>query len=162
MRLKPTPRILKVARPLSPYFGTELPCEAVARMTIGELARQAGVGVETVRYYQRRGLLPEPPRQLRSIREYSPEALELLRFIRRARGLGFTVREVERLVGLRKSRKDARELGPLLAEKAIEMERQVLELQGVIRALKDMAARCEELPGSDRWALFDTDDGSSH
>ena len=127
------------------------------RLTIGELARQAGVGVETVRYYQRRGLFPEPPRQPRSIREYSPDALELLRFIRCARGLGFTVREVERLVGLRRSRKDSRELGVLLSDKASEMERQVLELQGVIRALKDMAARCEELPGSDRWQLFDAD-----
>jgi hypothetical protein len=67
------------------------------------------------------------------------------------------VREVERLVALRKSRKDARELGVLLSEKATEMEREVLELQGVIRALKDMAARCEELPAADRWHLFDAD-----
>jgi DNA-binding transcriptional MerR regulator len=126
-------------------------------LTIGELARQAGVGVETVRYYQRRGLFPEPARQPRSIREYPPDALELLRFIRRARGLGFTVREVEKLVALRRSRKDARELGVLLAEKATEMEREVLELQGVIRALKEMAARCEEVPGADRWHLFDAD-----
>jgi DNA-binding transcriptional MerR regulator len=125
------------------------------RMTIGELARRGGVGVETVRYYQRRGLFPEPPRVARATREYAPEALELLRFIRRARGLGFTIREVERLVALRRSRKDARELVAMLSAKATDLERQVRETQGVVRALNDMAARCEGLAPADRWRLFE-------
>lgn len=127
------------------------------RMTIGELARRAGVGVETVRYYQRRGLFPEPPRVHRGTREYAPEALELLRFIRRARGLGFSIREVERLVALRRSRKDPRDLAAMLATKAQELEREVRETQGVIRALEEMTAKCEELPPDDRWRLFDLD-----
>jgi DNA-binding transcriptional MerR regulator len=111
------------------------------RLTIGELAKRAGVGVETVRYYQRRGLFAEPPRVARATREYTPEALELLRFIRRARGLGFTIREVERLVALRRSRKETTELVTMLATKAIELERQVTETQEVIRTLHDMAIR---------------------
>jgi MerR family copper efflux transcriptional regulator len=127
-------------------------------MTIGELARRAGVGVETVRYYQRRGLFPEPPRVLRGTREYSPEALELLRFIRRCRGLGFTIREVEKLVALRRTKKDGPELVSMLTTKAAELEREVRETQGVIRTLADMAGRCETLQPTERWELFDRED----
>ena len=130
----------------------------MARMTIGELARRAGVGVETVRYYQRRGLFPEPPRQPRATREYAPEALDLLRFIRRARGLSFTIKEIERLLVVRRSRKDSRELAALLTAKAAEVERQVRELQGVARTLNDMAQRSEGLSTTERWRVFDTDD----
>lgn len=129
----------------------------MARMTIGELARNAGIGVETVRYYQRRGLFPEPARQGRSTREYSTEALDLMRFIRRARGLGFTIKEIERMIVLRRSRKDGRELVALLAAKAEELERKVLETQAAIRVLHDIAARSEELPPADRWRLFEAE-----
>jgi len=126
-------------------------------MTIGELARRAGVGVETVRYYQRRGLFPEPPRVNRGTREYAPEALELLRFIRRARGLGFSIREVERLVALRRARKDPRDLAAMLATKAQELAREVREAQAVIRALEEMSAQCADVAPDDRSRLFDLD-----
>ncbi len=128
----------------------------MARLTIGELARRAGVGVETVRYYQRRGLFPEPVRQPRTTREYSAEALELLRFIRRARGLGFTIKEIEELLVLRRSRKDTRDLAALLTSKATDLERGVRETQAVIRALHEMAVKCELLAGSERWSIFDS------
>lgn len=126
------------------------------RMTIGELARRAGVGVETVRYYQRRGLFPEPPRQPRGIREYSPEALELLRFIRKARGLGFTIREVEKLVALRRGKRDPQELASLLTSKAELLEKQIRELQSAVAMLQDLAAKCSdgELPG-ERWGALE-------
>jgi DNA-binding transcriptional MerR regulator len=128
------------------------------RMTIGELARGAGVGVETVRYYQRRGLFPEPPRSPRSTREYQPDALDLLRFIRRARGLGFTIKEIERLLMLRRSRKEQRELIAMLTDKANALERGVRETQASIDTLRRMAASSEGLTGAERWRLFDTTD----
>jgi MerR family mercuric resistance operon transcriptional regulator len=128
------------------------------RLTIGELARRAGVGVETVRYYQRRGLFPEPPRQHRGTREYTPAALELLRFIRRARGLGFTIREVERLVVLRRARRDSRELVTILRSKAHELEERVRETQAVVATLNDLAARADDVTSPDRWRLFDADE----
>ena len=128
------------------------------RLTIGELARKAGVGVETVRYYQRRGLFPEPPRQPRSTREYSPEALDLLRFIRRARGLGFTIKEIEHLLVLRRARKDMGDLVGVLTGKAADLERSVRETQAVISVLNEMAAKCEVLTGPDRWSIFDAED----
>ncbi len=70
--------------------------------TIGRLARAAGVNVETVRYYQRRGLLPQPDRPLRGFRRYGDEALARLRFIKRAQRLGFTLREIRELLAIDK------------------------------------------------------------
>ncbi|CAM5205418.1 hypothetical protein CDEN61S_00722 [Castellaniella denitrificans] len=66
-------------------------------MKIGELARQAGVGVETVRYYQRRGLLPVPERQGRACRSYSPDLVRTIRRIRLLRELGFSLDEIHAL-----------------------------------------------------------------
>jgi MerR family copper efflux transcriptional regulator len=128
------------------------------RMTIGELARRAGVGVETVRYYQRRKLFPEPARSPRSTREYQPDALELLRFIRRARGLGFTIKEIERLLALRKSRKDSRELIGMLNSKVVDLERTVREAQASIETLREIAVSVEALPPTERWQLFIEED----
>jgi MerR family transcriptional regulator, mercuric resistance operon regulatory protein len=69
--------------------------------TIGELAAAASVNVETVRYYQRRGLLREPARPLRGIRRYSDADTQQLRFIKRAQLMGFALAEVESLLSLR-------------------------------------------------------------
>ncbi|MEX0692452.1 MAG: MerR family transcriptional regulator [Gemmatimonadales bacterium] len=70
-------------------------------ITIGALARQAAVNVETIRYYERRGLLPEPPRSRSGYRHYGPDAAVRLEFIRRAQALGFTLEEIGALLGLR-------------------------------------------------------------
>jgi MerR family transcriptional regulator, mercuric resistance operon regulatory protein len=69
-------------------------------MTIGRLAREAGVNIETVRYYQRRGLLPTPRKPPGGARRYSSDSLQRLRFIRRAQELGFTLREISELLML--------------------------------------------------------------
>ncbi len=110
-----------------------------------------------MRYYQRRGIFPEPPRQPRGIREYPQECLDLLRFIRRARGLGFTIKEVEKLVLLRRAKKDSKELTVMLSSKATELEQQVKELEGVIRTLTELAGH-GDASTVDRWKLFDGDE----
>lgn len=69
--------------------------------TIGTLAKSAGINVETIRYYQRRGLVPESPRIYGSIRRYGPEDLDRLRFVKRAQRVGFTLAEVAALLKLR-------------------------------------------------------------
>jgi MerR family mercuric resistance operon transcriptional regulator len=69
-------------------------------MKIGALAEQTGVHVETIRYYQRLGLMPRPPRARGSVRRYGPEAADRLRFIKRAQGLGFALDEVRLLLDL--------------------------------------------------------------
>jgi len=72
----------------------------VAEVTIGRLARAAGVNIETIRYYQRRGLLATPLKPSSGVRRYSGETLARLRFIRRAQELGFTLREIAELLKL--------------------------------------------------------------
>jgi MerR family mercuric resistance operon transcriptional regulator len=72
----------------------------MAEMTIGALARAAGVGVETVRYYQRRGLLAEPLRPMGGIRRYRADAVARLGFVRRAQEVGFSLDEVKTLLML--------------------------------------------------------------
>ncbi len=70
------------------------------QLTIGQVAEEAGVGVETVRFYQRSGLIPEPPRRGTEHRRYSPEAVARIRFIRGAQNVGFSLKEIEELMAL--------------------------------------------------------------
>src|SRR5207244_6106668 len=72
-----------------------------AAMRIGAAAELAGVNVQTLRYYERRGLLPRPPRRDSGYREFPDEAVRLVRFIKRAQDLGFSLDEVEELIRLR-------------------------------------------------------------
>ena len=84
---------------LTPYPGTGHSLANVESLTISQLAHEAGVHVETVRYYERRGLLREPPRTPAGYRQYSTADLRRLQFIARAKQLGFTLAEVARLAG---------------------------------------------------------------
>ncbi len=70
-------------------------------MTIGKIARLAGVGIETIRFYERTGLIDEPPRRESGYRQYPEETVARLRFIKRAKELGFTLREIKELLELR-------------------------------------------------------------
>jgi MerR family mercuric resistance operon transcriptional regulator len=84
-----------------PYLSTESRGNVVApELTIGKLADAAGVNIETIRYYQRRGLLDEPPKPLGGHRRYAPEQAKRVRFIKRAQALGFTLDEVGALLTL--------------------------------------------------------------
>ena len=69
-------------------------------LTRGELARRSGIGAETVRYYEQRGLLPKPPRSPSNYRLYPPDTLRRVRFIKGAQELGFTLREIKDLLGM--------------------------------------------------------------
>jgi MerR family mercuric resistance operon transcriptional regulator len=73
-------------------------------LTIGRLARATGVNLETVRYYERRGLLPRPPRSTSGYRLFPEDAAKRLKFIRRAQELGFSLREIRELLSLRVAR----------------------------------------------------------
>ena len=124
-------------------------------MTIGELARRAGVNVETVRYYQRCGLLPEPPRG-RGFRRYTEEVLTTLRFIRRLKGLGFRLREMNRLIALRRQRADVRPaLAVLLRDKQIDLERKLREQQIMIRAVEELRRDVLEATPDEAWRPFE-------
>ena len=73
----------------------------MSRLTTSEVAKQGGVNLETVRYYERRGLLPKPPRTATGYRAFEPDAVRRLRFIRHAQALGFSLHEIKELLALR-------------------------------------------------------------
>lgn len=127
-------------------------------MTIGEVAKRAGVSIETVRYYQRRGLLVEPPRPARGFRKYPLATLQLLQFIRRAKGLGFSLREIQKLLALRQNRTAAPgQLVMLLVKKEQELAGKLRTLEVRQRALQRLVATCEKLGPSEQWRAFDLD-----
>jgi len=109
--------------------------------TIGGLAKAAGVGVETVRYYQRRRLLPEPARPPGEIRRYGPNDLRRLKFIRSAQAAGFTLAEIGELIELDSSddRPRARELAKA---RVAELDRKIAELKQARDALANLATAC--------------------
>ncbi len=116
-------------------------------MTIGQVARSAGVGVETVRFYERRGLVARPPKPLDgSSRRYPAEAIGHIRFIRQAQGLGFSLREIEELLLLRADpATDCADVRERAVAKLEHVRGKIEELERLRRALETLIAAC---PGS--------------
>ena len=112
-------------------------------MTIGVLAKAAGVGVETVRYYQRRGLLGEPRRPARGARRYDGDAVARIRFIRRAQEVGFALEEVKALLALGET-PDCRGARTLAARKLDAVESRIRDLERMRQALFDLIQQCDE------------------
>ena len=112
-------------------------------LSSGQLARVAGVHVETLRYYERRGLLPRPVRTPSGHRRYSSEALDLLRVIKRAQELGFTLAEIAGLLELR-GRPDAscRDACQAVQEKLDHVEQQIARLRKQRGRLRQLRAAC--------------------
>lgn len=116
----------------------------MAMMTIGQVAKAVGVNVETIRYYQRRGLLEMPARPASGgFRRYSPAILARLTLIRRAQQLGFSLAEIERLVQLDFGA-DARELCDIAERKQQLLEGRVSELKRMHRELAKVITACEK------------------
>lgn len=112
-------------------------------MRIGEVAARAGVTVQTMRYYERRALLPEPKRGTSGYREYGPEAVRLVRFIKRAQELGFTLRDVGELISLRNARARGRaEVRSLVLAKLGDIAGRVRRLTAMQRALEELQTAC--------------------
>jgi len=113
-------------------------------MTIGRLADAAGVNVQTVRYYERRGLLPAPPRTAAGYREYAESDVARIGFIRRAQRLGFTLNEIDELLSIRiapdTTRTDVRRR---VAAKIDDVETKIADLERIRGALTHIAGACE-------------------
>lgn len=111
-------------------------------MTIGKLAKVAGVNVETIRYYQRRGLLDEPPKPLGGQRRYAAEQTKRLRFIKRAQALGFTLDEVGRLLRVEEGYACA-ETRALAAAKLAVVEQKMADLAAMQHVLSELVRQCD-------------------
>lgn len=112
-------------------------------LTIAQLARAGDVGVETVRYYQRRGLLPEQERAPGSIRRYDAGTIRRLRFIRAAQGAGFTLEEIGELLEL-DATEDRDRARALAQARLAALDKRIADLQHARAALVRLADRCGE------------------
>ena len=108
-------------------------------LKIGALAQAAGVGVETIRFYERKGLLQQPPRTRSGYRRYPGDTVHRLKFIRRAQGLGFALREISELLDLRVDEVAA--CGPVEAQAREKLE----QVAGKIEALRQMERALQRL-----------------
>jgi len=115
--------------------------QAKSSDTIGGLAKAAGVGVETVRYYQRRGLLAEPARPPGEIRRYGDDDLKRLRFIRRAQAAGFTLEQIGELLALDRTDDRAR-VRELATGRLAALGARISELEQSRAALERLRGAC--------------------
>ncbi len=114
-------------------------------MWIAETAKEAGVNTQTLRYYERRGLLPRPARRRSGYREYSGDAVRIVRFIKRAQELGFSLDEIDELVRLRGVRRQDRHRVRAIAERKIdEIERKIAQLRAMRGALRQLVKACHD------------------
>jgi len=113
------------------------------RMLIGAVADATDVGVETLRFYEREGLLPEPPRSDAGYRLYDAEAVRRVRFIRKAKELGFTLSETKELLELRVTDTSVcDDVQDRAQQKIAAVEGRIRELERIRRVLTDLVAAC--------------------
>ncbi len=112
-------------------------------MKIGEVAKAAGIGIDAVRFYEREGLIPEPARRPSGYRMYAPDVVLSLRFIRRAKELGFSLKEISELLSLESGADaTAADIKKLAEAKLADMEDRIRALQRMRRALKKAVGGC--------------------
>jgi Hg(II)-responsive transcriptional regulator len=116
-------------------------------MRTSEVAAQARVNPQTLRYYERRGLLPEPERSTSGYRAYGPQAVELVRFVKRAQDLGFTLDDVASLLQLAEGGPESCDAAREMAtEKIADLESRLADLQAIRGALARLVETCEQPP----------------
>lgn len=114
-------------------------------LSISKVAKQANINLATVRYYEKRGLIPDPPRSETGYREYSQETIERIKFIKRAQGLGFTLEEILELLKISEGGHDAQTVKEFTSEKIHEITIKINDLQRIKDILQKLSDEC---PGS--------------
>lgn len=113
-------------------------------LTIGKLAKHTGFGIETIRFYERRGLIEEPARRPSGYRDYPPSAVERLRFIQRSKELGFSLSEIGDLLSLRvDEERTCSDVLQIANAKIGEIGEKIVELERIRNALENLAAACK-------------------
>lgn len=118
----------------------------IAGATIGALAEAVGVNVETIRFYQRKGLMPEPEKPYGSIRRYGAAELARVRFIKSAQRLGFSLEEVGELLKLEDGARCS-EARHLAEQKLVDVRQKLTDLQRIESVLTGLVARCSAVRG---------------
>jgi MerR family mercuric resistance operon transcriptional regulator len=125
-------------------------------LNIGDIARQGGVTVETLRYYEREGLIEAPDRDANDYRKYAPEVVRQIQFIKRAQEVGFTLKDIKELLSLKAD--PGASCGDVRARaegKISEMEEKIAMLQRMQAVLADWAAACPDAGPVDQCPILD-------
>jgi MerR family copper efflux transcriptional regulator len=113
------------------------------KLSIGELAKQANVNIETIRYYERRGLLREPPRNKSGNRQYSPEEVRRTDFIKRCQTLGFSLKEIAEILELRITPDSTcADMKLRVTKKLMNVDKKIQELEQIQNALNRLLRKC--------------------
>jgi len=113
------------------------------KMTISQLARKSSVNLETIRYYERRGLIPKPPRNASGYRQYSQEDIARTKFIKRAQMLGFSLREILEILSLRmEPGKTCGDMKARVEAKIEDVEQKIADLRQMQEALLNLVGKC--------------------
>jgi MerR family copper efflux transcriptional regulator len=117
--------------------------QASPHLAIGAVARRAGVGIDTIRYYEREGLLPPPRRRASGYRDYDPVAIDRLQFIRRAKALGFTLEDIRDLLALSADHeRGVRGVKQHAQARLEKLDARIAELRRMRRGLVRLIAAC--------------------
>ncbi|MEW6736409.1 MAG: MerR family transcriptional regulator [Acidobacteriota bacterium] len=115
----------------------------MSAMTIGQIAKEAGVGIETIRFYERQGLIPEPPRSASGYRLYPAKEVRRIYFIKRAQELGFSLKEIKELLCLRVNPNGtSKAVRELTEAKIVDIEQKIKDLHSVKRILLQLTSAC--------------------
>ncbi len=123
-------------------------------LTIGHLANKAGVNIETIRYYQRVGLIIEPEKPATGYRIYATETITRIRFIKRAQQLGFKLREVAELMQLDEG--DCVDMRARTEKKLIQINNQISDLSNLRKTLESLIETCHTEGNSNHCPIIDT------
>lgn len=118
-------------------------------MTTSQVAERAGVNLDTVRYYEKRGLLPPPPRTASGYRKYEAEHVTRIRFVRRAQDLGFTLGEIAELLDLRVQPGAGSDVRARTTEKIREIDAKIQDLERIRAKLVELTRACDRHGSSD-------------
>ena len=127
----------------------------MAGLTSSDLAKSGGVNLESIRFYERQGLLPKPPRTSGGYRQFPAESVQSVRFIKRAQTLGFTLAEIRELLALRiDAGKACHDVESRARATLLDIEQRIRTLKGMKRALSHLVAACSEGGGSDECPIL--------
>jgi len=127
----------------------------MGELRTGELAKQAGVNVESLRFYEREGLLPEPPRRPSGYRRYPPEAVARVRFIKRAQELGFSLKDIRELLAIGTDPDGTcQEVKDHVDARMVSVQQKITDLQRIEAALRELAEQCPTSAPSDQCPIL--------
>ncbi len=123
-------------------------------LTIGKLANQAGVTIETIRYYQRKGLLQEPEKPVSGYRQYPGDTINRIRFIKRAQQTGFTLKEISELLLLDSGH--CEDVMKMAKQKRIQIDEQIKDLTALRNVLDNLVKGCQIGSATDHCSIIDS------